>query len=254
MPVEHGGWGFLFEPIVIALVAVPSAATLLLSLAAVALFLSRQPLKVAIEDTLRRRHVPRTRVAWAIALGYLLAGGLAVAGAFFAAAHAFWAVAAPLAPLAPLGLVTLWYDSRGESRRLTPEIAGATALAGVACAAGIAVGLGWPLALSLWVSALVRVVPAIVTVRERVQRLHGEAPRTLGVAASHALALAAATGVGLVGLMPWGVAVIAVLLALRAAWDLRPGAPAVTAMRIGVRELVTGLVAAMAIGLAWRLA
>ncbi len=249
LPVEHGGWGFLFEPIVIALVAVPSAATALLALAAFALFLSRQPLKVAIEDTLRRRHVPRTRVAWAIALGYLLAAGLAVAGAFVTAAHPFWAVAVPLAPL---GLVTLWFDSRGESRRLTPEIAGAAALAGVACAAGIAVGLGWPLALALWASALVRVVPAIVTVRERVQRLHGEAPRTFGPAASHALALAAAAGLAFARLMPPTVGVIALLLALRAAWDLRPAAPATTAMRIGIRELVTGLVAAMAIGLAWR--
>lgn len=230
--------------------AVPAPATALLSLAAVGAFLSRQPLKVAFEDTLRRRHVPRTRVAWAIALGYLLAAGLAVAGAAFVAAHPFWGV---VAPLAPLGLVTLWYDSRGESRRLTPEIAGAAALAGVACAAGMAAGLGWPPALSLWASALVRVVPAIVTVRERVQRLHGEAPRALGPAASHALALAAAAGLALAGLMPPAVGVIALLLALRAAWNLRQRAPAATATRIGIREFVTGLVAAASIGLSWRL-
>ncbi|MGE3885643.1 MAG: YwiC-like family protein [Vicinamibacterales bacterium] len=251
MPVEHGGWGFLFEPIVMALVAVPSAATVLLALTAFALFLSRQPLKVAIEDTRRRRRVPRTKAAWAIALGYLLVAGAGVGSAVMVAPYPFWAVAALLAPL---GFVTLWFDARGESRNLIPELAGATALAGLACAAGLAAGLTWPLALSFWVSALVRVVPAIVTVRERVQRLHGEAPRTFGPAASHALALSVAAGLALSGLMPPAVGVIALLLALRAAWELRPAAPATTAMRIGIRELVTGLVAAAAIGLAWRLA
>jgi len=249
LPVEHGGWGFLFEPIMVALVAAPSWAGVLLSLAALAFFLSRQPLKVAAADARHRRHVARTRVAWAIAAAYLLVACAALAGATAVTAHNFWPIALLAAPLAA---VPLWFDSRGASRHVVPELAGATALGAVAGAAGVAAGLSWPHALSLWASALVRVLPAIVTVRERVQRLHGHAPDERGPIAAHLLALACALGLMAVGLMPWGVALIALLLAIRAGWDLRPGAPAVTAMRIGVRELVTGLGAAAAIGAAWR--
>ena len=52
--------------------------------------------------------------------------------------------------------------------------------------------------------------------------------------------------------MPWGVPLVALLLAFRAMWDLRTAAPAESAMRIGIREMVTGLVAAGVIGGTWR--
>jgi len=217
----------------------------------VAVFLSRQPLKVALEDTRHRRRVPRTRLAWAIATGYLLAGAVALAGATRASAHNFWPIALLAAPLAA---VQLWYDSRGASRGVVPELAGAKALGAVTGAAGVAAGLTWPLALSLWASALVCVLPAIVTIRERVQRLHGQPPDERGPLAAHLLALACACGLAVLDLMPWGVAAIALLMAFRAGWDLRPGAPVTTALRIGVRELVTGLVTAGAVGAVWRLA
>jgi hypothetical protein len=220
----------------------------LLSLAAVAFFLARQPLKVAIDDARHRRRVPRTHVARAIAAAYLLVACGALAWSTVVSAHNFW----PIALLAvPLAAVQLWFDSRGASRHVVPELAGATALALVAGAAGVAAGLSWPYALSLWASALVRVLPAIVTVRERVQRLHGRPPDERGPIAAHLLALACSLGLMAVGLVPWGVALIALVLAIRAGWDLRPGAAPEAAIRIGIRELVTGLVAAGAIGAAW---
>ena len=78
LPVEHGGWGLLLEPVVIALVAVPSAAGGLLSLAALGLFLARQPLKVAVDDLQRGRSVPRTKAAWMVAAAYLASAALAL--------------------------------------------------------------------------------------------------------------------------------------------------------------------------------
>jgi YwiC-like protein len=250
VPVEHGGWGFLLEPIIIALIAVPGLVTVLLSLAALALFLSRQPLKIAIDDVRHRRRVPRTRVAVAIAAGCLLAAMVALAGATMAATDAFWPA---LLLAAPLALVPLWFDSRSVSRHVVPELAGAKALGGVAAAAGLAAGLSLPLALSLWASALIRVLPAVVTIRERVSRLHGNAADRRAPLTAHLLALAGAVALALVNLMPWGIASVALVLALRAGWDLRPGAPANTAIRIGIRELVSGMMAAVAIGSIWAL-
>lgn len=248
LPVEHGGWGFLFEPIVIALIAVPSAAGLSLCLAAIAAFLARQPLKIAIDDWRHGRRVPRTGAARAIAAGYLLVAALAIAVAARGGNRPFWPLAMGVAPLA---IVTLWYDGRGESRRLVPELSGATALAAVAAAAALAVGWQWPLALALWASALVRVLPAIVTVRERVMRLHRQVPSMRGPAAAHAVAVLATAALVSSRLAPGSIALIAVLLAARAAWDLRVDAPQESAMRIGIRELVMGLLAAVAIGATW---
>jgi hypothetical protein len=102
----------------------------------------------------------------------------------------------------------------------------------------------------------VDVHPFLDPLQVRVPDVAGDfaGPDERGPIAAHLLALACALGLMTVGLMPWGVALIALLLAIRAGWDLRPGAPAETAMRIGVRELVTGVVAAGAMGAAWAVA
>ena len=248
LPTEHGGWGLLFEPVIVSLIAAPSSTVALLSVAALAFFLARQPLKIAMDDVRRRRVVPRTVVAWWAGAAYGLAGLVAVASAGVASAHSFWLVALLSAPLA---MISLWFDSRGESRQLIPEMAGAAALGTVACAAGLSAGFSLLLALSLWFSTLVRVLPALVTVRERVRRLRGAAANGRGPLIAHLLALACAAGFATLNLMPWGVALVAILLAGRAAWDLRPGAPTQTAIQIGTRELVTGLLAAGAMGAIW---
>ena len=116
LPVEHGGWGFLLEPVVIALIAVPGAATVLLALAALGLFLSRQPLKVAIDDARHRRRVPRTRVAWTIAAGYLLAGGCR-AGWSHADGGAHLLARCPAGHASGAGAVVVRQSRRQPSRR-----------------------------------------------------------------------------------------------------------------------------------------
>jgi hypothetical protein len=96
-----------------------------------------------------------------------------------------------------MALVPLWFDSRGVSRHAVPELAGAKALGSVAAAAGLAAGLSLPLALSLWASAMIRVLPAIVTIRQRVSRLHGAAPDSRAPLTAHLLGgLMAAVAMG----------------------------------------------------------
>jgi hypothetical protein len=46
LPVEHGGWGFVVEPLVLGLVLVPSGAGACLAGAALAAFLVRHPLRL----------------------------------------------------------------------------------------------------------------------------------------------------------------------------------------------------------------
>jgi uncharacterized membrane protein len=249
LPAEHGGWSFLLEPVLIGLVAAPSPAGALLVCAALGAFLARHPLWIAVDDWRRGRRVPRTRAAWAVTAGYLAMAACALAWAAVLADRAFWP--AILLAAAPAS-VQIWFDARGQGRSLAPELAGAKALGGVAAAMGAAAGLSWPRALALWALALIRVLPAIVTVRERVRRLHGHPADERRPMVAHLLATSCAVGVVAAGLAPWGVALVALLLAGRAAWDLRPGAPGAPALRIGIRELITGLLASAIMGALFR--
>ena len=58
LPAEHGGWGFLTEPVVLGLVLAPSAAGLCLALAALAAFLTRHPLRLWLMRSTQGRPVP----------------------------------------------------------------------------------------------------------------------------------------------------------------------------------------------------
>ena len=81
LPVEHGGWGLLFEPIVLGLLLAPSLAGLFLSVGAMGAFLARHPFKLAVGDWRRGRRIPRTALAERFAVLYVCIAtlGLAVA-------------------------------------------------------------------------------------------------------------------------------------------------------------------------------
>ncbi|HET7746071.1 MAG TPA: YwiC-like family protein, partial [Vicinamibacteria bacterium] len=109
LPVEHGGWGLLAEPLVLGLILAPSAAGAALAIAGLLAFLARHPLKIALTDRRRGSRHPRTaaaeRMAAAYAAGALLALGLA---APVLPASAWMVIAAA----APLAAVQLAYDVR----------------------------------------------------------------------------------------------------------------------------------------------
>lgn len=60
LPVEHGGWGLLIEPMLLGMLVTPSWAGLWICLSALGVFLIHQPLKIAIKDHLKGRHYART--------------------------------------------------------------------------------------------------------------------------------------------------------------------------------------------------
>jgi hypothetical protein len=249
LPVEHGGWALLLEPVVIGLIAAPSAASAWLALAALSLFLSRQPLRVVMDDVAERRRVPRTQVAGIVAVVYLGLAALFGGAASRVAGQSFW----PMVAVAALwALVQIGFDAARASRRLLPELAGVAALGGVAAAMGRATGWSTPDAVGLWAAAAMRTAPAIVTVRVRVRRLHGEPADGVGPAIAHGFACVGAFALALTGLVPGGAVIVAVLSAIRAAWTLRAGQPVLPASRLGPQELVAGLVTAAVIGLLFR--
>jgi len=249
LPVEHGGWSLTLEPIALGLLVAPSLAGLFLSIATLGAFLARHPFKIVAADRRRGRRFPRTAVAVRFLLLY---GGIASAGLLAAAATAAsYAFLLPLVAAAPLASVQLFFDAKGNSRALLPELAGSFGLAAVAAA--VAGADGWPpsASLVLWGVLAARVAPSILYVRARLARLHGETPSTLPTMVAHVAALA------FVSLLAWGggapvlAPVAFVVLLVRAGVGL--AARGGTAVRVGVAEIVYGLLTVLCVAAGYRL-
>ena len=73
LPAEHGGWGFVLEPIALALLVAPSWSGVAVGVAVVAAFLARHPLRLAAGDWMRHRRFPRTIVGEQLVLVYAIA-------------------------------------------------------------------------------------------------------------------------------------------------------------------------------------
>lgn len=248
LPVEHGGWGMLGEPLLLGLLVAPSWAGLGVGVAALGAFLMRHPLKLALADRFRGTRADRTPVAERFVLLYGLLAGAGLAAA--ATGRPGWWL--PLAAAAPFGLAQLAYDVGRRGRQLLPELLGGVALGAVASAELRAAG--WPLGASLAVWALLaaRTVSAVLYVRARLRSDRGLAPDPTAAVVSHAFALGLGIALARAGLAPWLVVLAFGLLLARAAHGLsrlrRPTRP----RAVGIQELVygSGFVLILALGYA----
>ena len=238
LPTEHGGWGFVLEPVLLSLLSAPSVGGASLSFAAVSFFLVRQPLRILLS-----REEPvwsSSRRRWALFFASLYLG-FAVAGIVTCVSLCGLAPVWALVLSSPLVLLFFFYDRRGRSRNLIAELAGPLGLAGSAPAVALAAGWDPVDAAVLWILAAARVVPSILYVRARLRLGRGERVNRRNVVVWHCVFLGVAVALALGGFAPLtAVAAIATLLA-RAAWGLsgRPGVSPAT--RIGLVEILYGV-------------
>ena len=237
MPTEHGGWGLLFEPLIIGLIVAPSWAGLPLALALVSLFLLRHPLKIALSDRWRGVHYPRTDFAQWIAGFYGILAMFGGAIGLALAEHTFWQ---PLAMVILLALVQLSYDVRLRSRELIPEVAGTLAAAAVAPV--LASAAGWQIGawLALWILVAFRGLAATLYVRARLRLERGATSGGSWVIGIHVLAVVAVAGMASFKWVPWLALVGLLLMLVRAVTGLsgirHPSRP----RDIGIREFAYG--------------
>jgi hypothetical protein len=250
LPTEHGGWGFTLEPILLGLLVAPSAAAWELSAAAIGIFLARRPVKIVSTDIVRRRWLPRSRVALFFALLY---GGLALAGtigAFSTAEGPFWI---PVIVAIPLALVALGADAQSKNRTLIPELSGSIAMG--ATVSAIALGSGWDLgpAFGLWLVLATRDVAAIVLVRDQIRRLKGRPTGASTVYTVQAACVGAVAVAAIAGIVPWLAVVAIALVGLVAVVSLNR--PPVEARVVGWTQMGVGLmvvlVTAAGVHLSW---
>jgi hypothetical protein len=250
LPVEHGGWGFLLEPIVLGLLVAPSWGGLALGLAAVGAFLARHPLKLARLDRGKGLRTARTVAAerCMLAYGTVALAALAVAWASEGPRPVF-----PLLAAIPLGLVQVAYDGRNQSRALFPELAGAVALGSLASAITLAGGWAVAPALALWALLASRAVASVLYVRARLRLDRGQRPSLLPAWASHLAAVGLAAALVRAGWAP-ALAVLAfTVLLLRATYGLSPWHRPLRPQVVGLLETGFGLLTVVLLTLGYRL-
>ena len=250
LPVEHGGWGFLLEPLLLGGLVAPSVAGGAVAVAAVAAFLVRHPLKLALGDRQRRRRYPRTAAAELAAVGWALVAGAALGVAVdLGGTRLLW----PLAAAAPLALVQLTFDLRNRNRELLPELAGALALAATAPATLVVGGSGAVAAAAAYVFLGLRATTAILYVRCRLRLSRGVATNRRPPLLAHAFGTLAMVLLASLRLQPWLAVVAFGILTVRAVHGLSPARAAVPPREIGFRELTFGLATTLLVALGLRL-
>lgn len=241
LPQEHGGWAFVLNPILLALLVAPSVRGVLLGVAAISVFLLHQPFKLWWKDFRVKRVIPRTKVARSAILVY---GAVALGCLAAVLLSGGWGFLLPLALSVPLVQTQLLYDARNKNRHLIPELCGAVALGAVGPAMAILGGWEEADALLLWLLLTVWAVTSIFYVRVRLRLERNR----LDDYDLHYVATVHGSGAVLVllavnaGALPWLALVAVGVLAARAAYGLSAFRRPAKAVQVGLQEVVLGLV------------
>jgi hypothetical protein len=238
LPAEHGGWGWLFSPILLGLLVAPSAAGFFLALLNIVAYLARTPLKIVWKDNQRGRRYARTAAALKVLFLYAMIAVFSLTAALILAGPL------PLVPLflvLPLAAVVLYYDLLSSSRKLLPELVAPIVLSASVASITLADGWAWPQTLAIWTIPLMHALSAILFVRARL-RLDRDLPAQKGLAiAAHLVAAALAVALVQANLIPTLAAVAIFILLGRALYGLSRYRRPVAVKTLGWSEIAFSL-------------
>ena len=171
-PSDHGSWVFLLSPLLIGLFAGSSwsVAAIYLVIAALAAFLIRQPITIAVKVYSGRRNRRDLVAAWFWIAVYSLIGAVGLVGLVTQGFAYLFILALPGIP------VFVWHlylvSKRAERRRMGVEIVGSGVLA-MAAPAGYWIGVGsldstgWLLLALTWLQSAASIVHAYLRLDQR---------------------------------------------------------------------------------------
>ncbi|MEP6850949.1 MAG: YwiC-like family protein [Acidobacteriota bacterium] len=249
LPAEHGGWGFLLEPIAAGLAVSFSLGGVWIAVMIIGAFLMRQPLKMFVLNLRGNRDRGHAAAAQKFLLIY---SAIFIAGAAGTLMTANLSALVPLTCAIPLAGVQTWFDTFRRSRHIVPELAGAIAISSSIAAIAIAGGASTPIALALWTIMIMRLVPSILYVRQRLLLEKGK-PFSLKLPiAAHGIACFFTADLVIAGLASIPVLIVIGVLFGRCLFGLGKNLShkRTKATTIGIMEVVYGtiLVCAIAAG------
>ncbi len=244
LPNEHGAWGFLFEPLVAAVAVAASFNAIWISLLVIGAFLMRQPLKILIADLQAKRNLPQTAVAKRFLLIY---GAVFTAGLIGSLTFGRIEYFVPFALIIPFAIYQIYCDASRQSRQLLPELTGSIAISSSAAVIALAGGWTFPAAIALWGIFVARLIPSILYVRNRLKLEKGKEFLMFPVFAAHFLAFGFVGILAANGLGSKLTLAIFVLLFARAVIGLSPFRSKIKAMKIGIFEVIYGLLTVLSI-------
>jgi len=263
LPREHGGWFLFLVPLAVGLAVAGrwSGRGLAFAVAALALFLARQPLDLALKAWRGKR--TRADLPALVAWLAIYAALAALPTGVLLWRDRLWGLL-PLA-VAGAGLLALqlWAAAARLARTVWSEVIGTAGLALAAPAAHYAATGAWSAtALALWILMATVGVGGVLYSRWRLRRrrlavrLGAEelphAPPRVSVLSHYAIALALAALLAWLGWAPWAVTPLYLLLLVRVAWGTRPAAKADrTVLAIGLGEGIATIVSGVWIAIAY---
>jgi hypothetical protein len=249
LPTEHGGWGFLLEPILLGLLLGPSWRGVLLGISAISFFLVHQPLKIALKDRVKGRQVARTRYAERFVAGYAATALLAFSLVALTAGDLTFVI--PLGIVAPLAFVQLLHEAQNRGRALLPQMSGAVALSASAPAMLLVDGWAFDEALAVGVLLAIRAISAIFYVRTRLRLEYDRSPNLTPAWLSHLATLVTTAGLIVAKLVPAGAIVAFIILSGRALVGISPYRQPAKPSQIGLREMAFGFLTTIIIAVSY---
>ncbi len=237
LPIEHGSWGFLFEPLLGGLLIAPTFNSVWIAIMVIGAFLTRQPLKVYLTDWRAGRKLPQTELALKFIFIYGAIFLVGISGSlFFVKPNSFL----PFLLIAPLAIYQIYCDASQQSRQLLPELTGAVAISSSIAVIALSNELDPALAYSFWAIFVARLIPSILYVRNRLKLEKGKEFFLIPVLASHFIAVGAIGMLAGNGLGSKLTLAVSVILLARAFWGLSPFRKKSKAVKIGIWEVIYG--------------
>jgi hypothetical protein len=261
IPQDHGSWVFIFSPLLIGLVAGRniSAASMALIIAAIAAFLVRQPITMAIKAYSGRR--PRTDLPaarfWMVIYGIIILlsiGELVMLGEL--------PVLYLAVPAAPVFAWHLWLVSRREERKQAGIEILATGVLALAAPAAYWIGRGsyvvdgWLLWLLCWLQSSASIVYAYLRLEQREWQTAPNGTEKVKAGRRALLYtwinLLVCFGLGMAKIIPTLVWLAFLVQALEAVWGTFKPAIGTRPVAVGLRQLFVSILFTVIFVIFWR--
>jgi hypothetical protein len=262
LPQDHGSWVFIFSPLLIGLFAGGrfTLASLSLVIAAIAAFLIRQPITIAVKAYSGRRpksELPAARFWIAIYGAIVLIALIGLISAGFGYLI-FLAI-----PGAPVFAWHLWLVSKREERRQVNVEIIATGVLSLAAPAAYWVGIGrydpagWWLWILVWLQTAASIVYAYLRLEQR-DHAEGLESAELWRMGTRAFAyttlnLVVVLALGLLSILPRLLFIPYLVQWLETLWGIFHPAVKWKPTRIGIRQLIVSTVWTILFIITWKL-